>query len=62
MNATMRFLVWGTMPLGGLLGGFLGQELGLRQAIGVGAAGMLLSGLCVLRSPLPALRRIPAAA
>lgn len=59
MNATMRFLVWGTIPLGGLVGGFLGQELGLRQAIAVGAVGSLLSGLWVVWSPLPALRRIP---
>lgn len=62
MNATMRVLVWGTMPLGGLPGGFLGQEWGLRQAVGVGAVGVLLSGPWVLRSPLPALRRIPDAA
>jgi MFS family permease len=30
MNATVRFLVWGTMPLGGLLGGALGTWIGLR--------------------------------
>ena len=59
LNATMRFLVWGTMPLGGLLGGLLGQVLGLREAIGVGAVGSLLSGLWVLYSPLRALERIP---
>lgn len=59
MNATMRFLVWGTMPLGGLLGGLLGQVLGLRPAIGVGAVGSLLSSLWILLSPLFALRRIP---
>lgn len=51
MNATMRFLVWGTMPLGGLAGGLLGQVLGLRQTIAVGAAGSLLSALWVLQPP-----------
>ena len=38
MNATMRFLVWGTMPLGGLLGGTLGDTFGLRPAIAISAA------------------------
>src|SRR5574337_1386125 len=45
MNATMRFLVWGTMPLGGILGGVLGTSLGLRAGIGVAAAGGLLAFL-----------------
>ena len=30
MNASMRFIVWGTIPLGALLGGGLGEALGLR--------------------------------
>ncbi|MEO7262982.1 MAG: hypothetical protein ABI047_17275 [Jatrophihabitantaceae bacterium] len=30
MNATMRFLVWGTMPLGGFLGALLGSVPGRR--------------------------------
>ncbi|HEX4836466.1 MAG TPA: MFS transporter, partial [bacterium] len=59
MNATMRFLVWGTMPLGGLVGGFLGEQLGLRGAIGVGAAGNLLAFLWVLASPVRGLERSP---
>jgi len=59
MNATMRFVVWGTIPLGGLAGGVLGQFLGLRPAIAIGAAGSLLAFLWVLRSPVRALSRIP---
>lgn len=59
MNATMRFLVWGTMPLGGLAGGALGEALGLRGAIAVAAFGELLAFLWVLFSPVRSLRRIP---
>ena len=59
MNATMRFLVWGTMPLGGLAGGLLGEALGLRAAIGVGAAGSALAFLWIWLSPLRSLSRIP---
>ncbi|MGH2425657.1 MAG: MFS transporter, partial [bacterium] len=59
MNATMRFLVWGTMPLGGLAGGALGEALGLRGAIGVAAVGGLLAFMWVLFSPVRSLRQIP---
>lgn len=59
MNATMRFVVWGTIPLGSLAGGALGELLGLRQAITVGVAGGLLAFLWVLVSPVRSLRRMP---
>ena len=59
MNATMRFLVWGTMPLGGLLGGALGETFGLRPAILISAAGGALAFLWVLLSPVRALQTIP---
>ncbi|MBI3975119.1 MAG: hypothetical protein HY334_01890 [Armatimonadetes bacterium] len=59
MNATMRFVVWGTIPLGSLAGGALGELLGLRPAITVGVAGGLLAFLWVLLSPVRSLRRMP---
>ncbi|MDQ7840843.1 MAG: MFS transporter [bacterium] len=59
MNATMRFLVWGTMPLGALAGGALGQVLGLRPTIAIAAAGAALAFVWVWRSPVRALRQIP---
>ena len=59
MNATMRFLVWGTMPLGGLLGGILGATLGVRGALLVAAIGGCLSVLPVFFSPLRHLRTLP---
>ncbi len=59
MNATIRFIVWGTLPLGGLLGGALGSALGNRNAIWICAAGVTLAPLWLLVSPLRRLRDTP---
>lgn len=59
MNATMRFLVWGTMPIGGLLGGLFGSWLGVRQTIWIGAIGGVLAFLPVFLSPLRRMRELP---
>jgi len=59
MNATMRFLVWGTVPLGGLLGGALGSLIGVRPALWVGAVGGCLAFLPVFLSPLRSMRQLP---
>jgi hypothetical protein len=59
MNATMKFVIMSTMPIGGLLGGALGAELGLRPAIAITAAGSVLSFLWVFFSPVRHLRAIP---
>jgi len=59
MNATMRFLVWGTMPVGALLGGVLGQQFGVRQAVWIGAIGEALAFLPVFLSPLRGMRELP---
>jgi MFS family permease len=59
MNATMRWIVWGTMPLGGLLGGALGQWTTLRTALWVGAIGGLVSFLPVLLSSVRSIKEIP---
>ena len=59
MNAVIRFLVWGTMPLGALLGGALGTWIGLRPAISVAAIGAFFTFLPILFSPVPKLREMP---
>jgi len=59
MNATMRFLVWGTIPLGGLTAGILGTIYGVGAAVTISAFGGLLAGLWVLFSPVRTLREIP---
>jgi MFS family permease len=43
MNATMRFIVWGTMPIGAILGGALGSTIGLHPTIVIGALGGLVA-------------------
>jgi MFS family permease len=52
MNASMRFLVWGTIPLGSLIGGALGQGIGVHTALTIGAVGGLLSAVWVFLSPV----------
>jgi MFS family permease len=59
MNATMRWIVWGTMPLGGLLGGALGEWTSLRTALWVGAIGGAFAFLPVLLSSVRAIKEIP---
>jgi MFS family permease len=59
MNASVRFLVWGTMPLGGFAGGALGSFIGLRPTLWVAAGGSVTCFLWVLFSPVPKVREIP---
>jgi MFS family permease len=55
MNATMRFIVWGTMPIGAILGGALGSTIGLHATIVIGAIGGLVAYVPVT---LSSVRRI----
>jgi MFS family permease len=59
MNATMRFIVWGTMPIGSVAGGILATFLPLRVTILIGALVMSSAFLWVLASPVRSLRVIP---
>jgi len=59
MNATMRFLVWGTMPLGGLLGGALGSWIGVRGTLWVSQLGIVLAVGWELASPLRRMHDLP---
>lgn len=56
MVASHRFLTMGVIPLGSLLGGVLGEVLGLRPTLGVGAVGMLLPTVWLWFSPLRTIR------
>jgi hypothetical protein len=59
MTATFRFVVWGAMPIGALFGGVLGQTVGVRQALWVGALGELVAVLPIILSPLRTMRELP---
>ena len=58
MHATVRFLAWGAIPVGAMLGGWLGGEIGLRETMWVAGAGGLLAVLTIAFSPVRSLRTI----
>ena len=62
MNASVRFLVWGTMPVGALLGGWLGTHLGVLPTLWVAAAGLAAAAVPVVASPLLGMRTLPVGA
>jgi MFS family permease len=59
MNAAMRWIVWGTIPLGTLAGGAIAQATTLHTALWVGALLGTPTFLWVLLSPLRSIREIP---
>lgn len=59
MNASMRFIVWGTIPLGSLVGGTLGEVIGIHTTLLIGAIGGLLSVIWVYFSPVRSLIQPP---
>lgn len=59
MNASIRFLVWGPMPVGAFLGGVAGREVGVVPTMWAFAVVALASALPVLLSPLLGMRTLP---
>ncbi len=64
MNATMRFLVWGTIPVGQIIGGAVASlapdgASGARLALVVGGVLGCFAFVPLLFSPVRSLRRIP---
>lgn len=59
MNASVRFCVWGVMPIGALLAGALGTWLGVVPTMWIGAAGQLLAAAFVVIGPFWRMRRLP---
>ncbi len=62
MNASIRFCVWGVMPIMALAAGWLGTWLGTVPTLWIGAAGCLLSALPVVLGPFWRIRDLPQAA
>ncbi|MGB7539705.1 MAG: MFS transporter [Anaerolineales bacterium] len=57
--ASLRFVSWGIAPFGFLLGGFLGEWIGLRGTLYAAALGPALSVVWILLSPVSRLRKPP---
>jgi MFS family permease len=59
VNATFRVIVGGAVPIGSLLGGVLGELVGIRTTLVIGVIGMLLAVLPLLLSPVWGISRPP---
>lgn len=59
MNATVRFVNWGPIPIGAFIGGVLGETLGLRTTLWIAAVGSLLPALPLLFSRVRTLEALP---
>jgi MFS family permease len=59
MNATIRVLIWGTLPIGTFLGGLLGGAIGLRSTLVIAGIGSALASLPLVLSPVRSLRELP---
>jgi uncharacterized protein YcfJ len=52
MNATVRTVIWGTMPIGAFVGGVIGSAYGLLPAMYIGTAIAVLAGFWILLGPI----------
>jgi len=59
MTAGYRMVIFGAFPVGALLGGFLGEQIGTSATLTVGALGLLMSLSWVIFSPVRMLRQLP---
>lgn len=59
MNATMRFLVWGTIPIGSVISGILATILGLSTTIWIGAILSFTPVLFLIFSPILTIKTMP---
>jgi hypothetical protein len=61
VNAAMQLLTLGIYPLGALFCGLVAQAVGLRATLGLAVAGLAISSLWLIASPLRTLRAAPTA-
>lgn len=59
MNASIRFFVWGVMPIGAFVGGVLGTYIGIVPTMWIGAIGSFLAAGFVVFSPLSRMKELP---
>jgi MFS family permease len=55
-NGGYRLLIYGVIPVGSALGGILGQGLGTRVGVAIGAVGLAISALPMMRRRIRSLR------
>ena len=60
MHGMMNTLEVGLVPIGALIGGVMGEAIGLRQTLFIGAAGEMLGIVWLLFTPVWRLRDLPA--
>jgi MFS family permease len=59
MTAAVRWIGWGTIPIGGLIGGALGTAIGIRPTLWIACVGTWAAGFWMYFSPLRGERDIP---
>ena len=59
MNATVRFLVWGTMPVGSVLGGIIASTFGVHETIWLAAVLGFVPAIFPFLSPVRSIREMP---
>lgn len=59
MNASIRFVVWGVMPIGALISGVLGSTIGVVPTMWIGTIGTTFAAGWVLFSPLTRMKVLP---
>lgn len=60
VNASMELLIAGAAPLGALLGGFLGDRIGVQPALFIAVFGIAFSSLWLAFSPIRLMKGMPA--
>jgi predicted MFS family arabinose efflux permease len=61
-GAAMRGVVGAAAIVGALAGGVIAERVGVRPALFVGAAGVVVAQIWLIASPLARLRRLPGTA
>jgi MFS family permease len=59
MNASVRFLVWGTLPIGSVLGGVVAEWLGIVPTLWIAFVIAAIGVVPVALSPLARMRELP---
>jgi MFS family permease len=59
MTAAARWITWGTIPIGGVIGGALGTAIGIRPTLWIACVGTWAAGFWMYFSPLRRRRDIP---